>query len=126
MLREVNLKYTGSTPGADTNTYTLLNSTTAFSGANFMATFGKPRLLLSIMNNQAGTLKVYRSSDRGTTWTQCMADIAVSAVASNTANFYDLLLAEYPDIKVDWVNGGSAQTTWYIDMALGPLTTKVT
>jgi hypothetical protein len=112
------VKYTGATPGADGNTYNLFSTVTTFGGANFCATYNIQRLLVSITNQNAGTLKGYRSSDRGTTWTQVFPDTAVAAPAAGSTNFYDLLISEYPDFKLDWVNGGSAQSPWLIDMSL--------
>jgi hypothetical protein len=112
------LKYTGSTPGADTNTYTLFSSVTAFPGASFFAMHKLSRLIVSIKYSHAGTLKGYRSEDRGVTWTQVFPDTAVAAPAAGATNVYDLLVEEYADFKLDWTNGNTAQNPWMIDMVL--------
>lgn len=117
----VRVKYTGATPGADSSTYNLFSTVTAFPGAGFCAQFGLGRLIVDIVNSAAGTLKGYSSEDRGVTWTQIIPDTAVAARATNSENPYDFRVAEYPDFKLDWTNGGSAQTTWFIEMALYPL-----
>lgn len=117
------ITYNGTAPGADTNTYVLLN-TTLLVGAGKFSLANLPwvcRLMISIKNVAAGTLKLFASEDNGTTWTQVMADVSVAAVGTTaSANTYDLLIGEYRDVKVEWVNGGSAQTVWRVDMAFLP------
>lgn len=121
MKNIVRVKYTGATPGADASTYTLFSTVTAFPGANYCAMGGLGRLVLALANSAAGTLKGYVSEDRGINWTQILPDTAVSARTAGNQNPFDIRIGEYPDFKLDWVNGGSAQTTWLVEMALYPL-----
>ena len=121
--RSVTFRYTGSTPGADSNTYNLFSSVVAFPGANMAQNHGLKRLFITVDNPQSGTAKFYRSIDaqngvaRGTNWVQVGGDFA--ATASSTDVFtLDVMIDGFPDFKVDWVNGGSAQTGWTVTIAL--------
>lgn len=103
---------TTTAPGANSNTYPLFNSATWTIGPGCLPLWGN-RLLFGLTNSQAGTLKAYRSTDKGTTWEQVGGDIAVVANSSTDINGpYDYLIDPHPDFKLDWVNGGSAQATW--------------
>lgn len=112
----------GGVPGADSNTYLLFSTVVMFAGANVLAGTGMKRLQLGLSNSQAGALNWYKSQSRLTnssnapTWTQIgTAAIAAGATAEND---YDWLIEEYADFKLEWVNGGSAQATWVVDLAL--------
>jgi hypothetical protein len=123
MGETVTAKYVGATPGADASTYTIFSSVTAFPGANMCAGLGLKRLFVTIDNPQAGTLKLYRSSDgpngiaRGTNWVQ-VDEQAVVASSSSAVTEYDALILGFPDFKLDWTNGGVAQTGWTITISL--------
>lgn len=119
MSRSVTFKYSGSTPGADSNTYNIFSSVTAFQGANMAQNSGLKRLFVTIDNPQSGTLKFYRSLDRGTTWVQVGGDFAATSAAADVTTF-DGLIEGFPDFKLDWVNGGSAQTGWTVSISLTP------
>ena len=123
----VRIPYGGSTPGADTNEYTLFDTTVAFPGANFCAMWDLGRFVMSLVNNQAGTLNLYRyTSSRLAAARTKIYTAAVSASAASSNNPFDLRVGEYSDFAVTWTNGGSAQTTWLVDMALYPLGVTVT
>lgn len=119
----VTFKYTGSTPGADSNTYPIFSSVTAFPGANMAQNEGLKRIFITIDNPQSGTLKFYRSVDsnngvaRGTNWVQVGGDQAATASATDVFT-WDAVILGFPDFKVDWVNGGSAQTGWTVTISL--------
>lgn len=120
MRENVQVAITASTPGADTNTYIMFDSTVTFAapaGSNSKSTtlpaHGISRIEFSVVNSQAGTLKAYRSVDKGTNWDQVGGDIAVAANAATDINGpYDFLVDPYSDFRISWVNGGSAQATW--------------
>lgn len=118
--------YIGTVPGADANTYNLFSTVVSFPGAQWCAINGWHRLTLSLKNPQSLTIKGYRSSDRGVNWTQVYDSGAVAAPAAGQTNFYDFFVSEYPDFKLDALNGGSAQTGWSVDMELLPYQVKVT
>ena len=103
---------TASAPGADANTYPLFNSTTWTLGPGCLPQWGS-RLLFTLDNSQAGTLKAYRSSDKGVSFHQVQNNIAVAAApAGDVSGPYDFEIDAHPDFKLDWVNGGVAQATW--------------
>jgi hypothetical protein len=117
MTESVNFRYTGSTPGADANTYILFSSVVAFTGASMAQNNGLKRIFGGINNPQAGTLNYYYSLDRGVNWVQ-VSTTAVAASAATDINEFDFLIESFPDFKVEWVNGGSAQTGWTVTIAL--------
>lgn len=114
------LKYSGSTPGADTDTYTLWTSETA-GGGNLAAMSGARYFVLDLKNSGAGTLKVYKGSARpsagAVTFSQ-IEQISVAAAPTAESNKFEFNIEPYSDWKIEWVNGGSAQSTWLVDMAL--------
>lgn len=109
--------YSGPTPGADSSTYNLLNTVTAGWPEKAMALFGVKRLAIDLHHDNAGTVKWYKSSDRGTNWRQ-MGQSSVAAPAATAGSLREILVEGQRDVKVDWVNGGSAQTTFLCDMTL--------
>lgn len=117
MGEAVTFKYAGSTPGADSNTYNLFSSVVAFNGANMAQNHGLKRIFVTVDNPQSGTLKFYRSNDRGVNWVQVGGDQAMTASATDVST-WDAIILGFPDFKVDWVNGGSAQTGWTVTISL--------
>lgn len=115
-----------STPGADTNSYSMFDSTVTFaaptasnSKSTTLASHGISRIEFTVKNSHAGTLKGYMSVDKGTNWDQVGGDIAVAAAAAtDVSGPYDFLVDPYADFRILWVNGGSAQTTWRPSVSL--------
>lgn len=111
------LKYTGDTPGADSNTYNLFTTVSAQFGSNFFAHAGVSKFVLFLKGDatETGTLKEYASTDGGTTWNQ----VSQTAVTLGTyQDAYEFVVEPYRDWKLDWVNGGAAKTTWEVNFAL--------
>lgn len=125
MTESVSVRYTGSVPGADSNTYPIFNSVTAFPGCYMAQDNGLKRLFVTIDHPQNATLKFYRCMDgigggtaaRGTTWVQVGGDFAITASATDVSTF-DGLIEGFPDFKLDLVNGGVAQTGMTVTIAL--------
>lgn len=113
-----NPKYSGTAPGADGNTYTIFNSVTAFNGANMAQNAGFKRYMVDMKHSQSGTLNFYYSLNRGTSWNQVYTSGAIAAPASTSSTIRDFAIEQYPDFKLEWVNGGSAQATWSIAQTL--------
>lgn len=106
----------GGTPGANSNDYVLFDSTVALTGG--LDSHCISRLEFSLNNSASGTRKAYFSQDSGTTWT-LYDSTAVSAYSSPAAaGPFDYLLDPYKDFKLVWTNGGSAQTTWIVNIVL--------
>lgn len=112
--------YAGSTPGANSASYLLLD-TTALTGAiqehNEREERGIVRYLLSLKNSHLGTLKGYGSPDGGVNWYQFL-ERAVPPATVRRTNDFSVRIDHHKDVKFEWVNGGSAQTTWYVAQAL--------
>lgn len=109
-------KYTGSALPGNAESVTLVDTTT-FPGAKFLQGAGIHRIIVGLVNDQAGTLKASISMNRGTTWTQIVADQAVAAAAANSENINDYLLEQYPDWRLVWTNGATPQTTFIVNIA---------
>lgn len=117
MGNAVNFKYAGSVPGADSNTYTIFSSIAAGMGGNACAGHGLKRLFVTIDNNNTGTLVLSRSNDRGTTWVVVDSQAAAASTATSVTQ-YDAVILGFPDFKLEWTNGGSAQTGFTVTISL--------
>ncbi len=73
------------------------------------------RGIVALRNDQAGTLREYKSMDRGATWLT-ISSTAVAAAAANSQNIYDFLVEPYVDWKCDWLNGATPQTAFQPDI----------
>lgn len=118
----VQLKYIGATPGADTLTYSIFDTTVAFPGARYAAEHKLKRLQVGLSNSQAGTYNWYKTQSRVTStntpivWTQIGTQAVVAGATAENTN--DFLIEPYSDFKLEFVNGGVAQATWVVDIAL--------
>lgn len=111
------VKYSGSTPGADSNTYVIFDSTVAFPGANFVQGAGLKRISIRFDHIYSATVNMYRSVDRGVAWSQVMQQ-QQSAPDTTQSSYFDVSVEAFADFKVEWVNGGTAQSPWSVDIAL--------
>lgn len=110
-------KYTGATPGADSNDYVLFSTTVAFPNQrNALALGGIRRLLLSILASASGTLKWQVSTNGGTSWTQLDTQAVTGGSAEQKFDWGGI--SGYPDWRLLWTNGGSAQATWILSLLL--------
>ncbi len=108
MITQVKMSTTLPTGSATT---TLIDTFVALMGTVLAAADAK-RIVFAVKNSHAGTLKVYKSDD-GSTYRQIFGDIAVAAsAATDVSGPYDWFVEPYKYVKVDWVNGGTNQTTW--------------
>lgn len=121
-METTTITYQGLTPGADANTYVIFSTAVAFPAPNFAAMNRMKRLQVGLSNSQAGTYNWYKSNTRLTSpsatpvWTQISTRaVAAGATAENDDDF---LIEEYADFKLEFVNGGVAQATWVVSLAL--------
>jgi len=106
------LKVIDSGAPTDSDTWEIFNSVTAW-GAKGLRHLPVHRISFGVENSHDGTLKAYMSTDGGANWRQVEGDNAVTAAASDDISGpYDYLVDTYDDFKLDWVNGGTTQTTW--------------
>jgi hypothetical protein len=119
MGETVRLKYVGSTPGTDSNTYTVFDTTTAANGIprDFIPSVGFKRFLLNLEHSHACTLNWYWSLDRGTTWIQDGTETLAAPAAAETS-IRDFLVEGHADWKLELVNGGTAQSPFVVNMSL--------
>lgn len=116
-VENIKVKYGGSALPGNAETVNIFSTVVAFPGANMIQSMEIHRFYLGIVNDQAGTLKAYKSSNRGVTWTQIDSQ-AVAAAAGSAENRSDWLIDPYADWKLDWLNGATPQTTFLVDAAL--------
>lgn len=116
-MEHFQIKYTGTALPGNAEVVTLIDTVVAGWGANAIATLGIARFYVAIANSQAGTLKAYKSVDRGANWIQIVADQAVAIVATNSENINDYLVEAYQDFKLTWTNGASVQTVFSVSMS---------
>jgi hypothetical protein len=110
------VKYTGSTPGADANTYVLFSSYVMYPAPYMLQGGGVKTVALSLEHDHDGTLNTY-SSDDGITWLQVSTE-AITAPSASGTTYKEYKVATYPHFKIEWVNASSAQTTWNVGVAL--------
>lgn len=126
-MNQVRFNYTGSALPGNGEVVVLLATaptsgvTTGVIGGsasqgNYFQGVNIRRVLVGLINDQAGTLKEYMSTDRGVTWTQ-ISSTAVAAIAANSQNIYDFLVEHYPDWKLTWTNGATPQTAFSPNIA---------
>jgi len=110
------VKYeSGVVPGANADPYVLFNSL-VYRGQNRPVRFTDfARYVLSIKNPAAGTLRAY-ARDNGSSWEQFW-EVAVPA-ATMRNNLIGIPIEPHDDVRIDWVNGGVAQTGWSLTQAL--------
>lgn len=111
------IPYGGASPGADSNTYVLFSSVTAFPGKRYPGMHGYKRFVVSVRHNNATAtvMNLYKSTNRGVNW---FLIGTFSAASTTVDDVFDCLVEHLDDFKVEWVNGGTAQTTFIVSMAL--------
>lgn len=82
-----------------------------------MAGSGIETFVLDVSASEAGTVKAYKSQDRGVTWVQFIADLAHAGTTDTVSLKVSYDVAPLMEFRLDWVNGGVAQGTWLVDMA---------
>lgn len=110
-------KYTGKALPDNADVAIIFTTVQAGFGANWFASHGLNRLLVSINNSQAGTLNAYESSDRGVNWVK-IDTLAVAAAAASTERINDYLVEQYRDWKLEWVNGATIQTVFTVNISI--------
>lgn len=124
MERSFRIAYGGSTPAADSATYKLLDTTvTSQPGQMDRQTLDAirqgevKRYLLSLKTSHIGTLRGYGSADAGGSWHQFYNRVILPTEAARMRDV-NVRIDQHADFKFDWINGGSAQSTWYVAQAL--------
>lgn len=117
MSGSTQFKYSGATPGADSNAYVLFSTVDAGMPESVCTSEDAYHSVFDIEHDQAGVIKAYKSHDGGATWIQVAEQEATPAADATTV--FDLRgVDQYPHWKVEWVNGGVAQNAWAVDHVL--------
>lgn len=121
-IEDIRVTITTAVPGADSNEYTLADTTVIFNGGGQMQQKGIDRGQFMVDNPAAGSLKSYWSPDKGTTWnlnsTTAVAARGGGATSGILASPFDFALSGFPDWKLTWLNSGVAQTGWQPTLTL--------
>lgn len=115
-IETLNVAVSGGTPAGDSNDYILFDSTVAFTGG--IPSHNLTRLIFTLQNDQAGTLKAKWSANRGTTWNQYDSQSVGIPAASTSSGPFDYDITPFVDFQLVWTNGGVAQTIWRTAMVL--------
>jgi len=116
LSQSTRFKYTGTALPGNAAVVVIFTTVQLGWGANFLATNGIQRILVSINNSQSGTLNAYQSSDRGANWVK-IDTLAVAAAAANTERINDYFVTQYADWKLEWVNDATPQTVFTVNIA---------
>jgi hypothetical protein len=115
------IPYSGATPGADSNAYTLFSSVTAWpSTYNALSQYGQKRYVLRLEFCQNCSVTWQQSNDRGTNWrpvgTQALTATAPGTYESVTI---DVVVEGFQDFRVFLTNAGTAQGAGFtVDQSL--------
>jgi hypothetical protein len=98
--------------GATVNLFSSLVSTPGCFRA-----MGCSRVAVVIQNSHTGNLKAYWSDDKGTNWNLYSTEV-VAVPAAGASEWDDYEVDTFRDWKLDFVNDGSAQTTWRVNLSV--------
>ena len=122
----VGIKYEGTALPADSDTETLWDSTAAHFPDHFVSKAGLRWFRYSVSNSHAGTVKGYESANDGddttVTWEQFYDSGSLAAPAATATNSADVLVEGKKNVKFEWVNGGTTQTTFLVHLSLSART----
>lgn len=104
-----NLTIAAPTGSAET---TLFDTTTQFGGGGMIPLRGIERIAFAAEHDQAGTLRAYRSTNKGTTWDLYDERAVAAPGATGISGPFDYVINTYQDWKLVWANGGTDQGTW--------------
>lgn len=138
MGTQTQVKWVGTTPGADAFTYLLFathllstdvndgthkdydkNNLNAFNawGARSFAYLGIRKVVFDVHNTQAFVLNEYYLTDRAGVW-RLHSSTAVGIPAGGTGSSIEYLVEDFADWKLEAVNGGVAQVGWEPQIAM--------
>lgn len=113
MSTKVALVNTALPTGSDT--IELYSSVVGATAPHQLVSGGMKLFLLDIAHDEDGTIRVEKSKDRGLTW-HTVTTTAITAAVPTTKQAFQLEV--FDDFRVLWINGGSDQTVWVVDMCL--------
>ena len=113
-MSSVDLIYAGTALPADATTETLYDTTTEGIG-NLIVNHNLSRFHYDIRHDKSGSVKGYWSVDGGTNWRQ-FHDSGV--VPADTIAENNVLVESYKDVKFEWLNGGTTQTSFTPHLSL--------
>lgn len=94
---------------------TLYDTVAAFPGQHFWQAGGVKKFVGNTLTDQAGTIRIDTSNDRGVNWHVQGTPIAV---VTGGAFDFEFLVEHYDDFRVVFTNGGVDQTVWHVNLAL--------
>lgn len=112
------VKYTGTALPTDSNTATLFTTVDGQLPRRFFGLNCYESFLVDIKHSHGGTLRAQKSDDGGTNWHTIREDVLAAGSPTNGSTAQAYGVAPYRDWRLVWVNGGTTQTTFEIDMSL--------
>lgn len=121
----VGLKYAGTALPTGSATFVLFATAPPSAGvagsvpfANWAPMSGLHAYKFDAKHDQAGTVKGYKSDDRGLNWVLFYDSGSMSAPPSTGTNSDVTSVEGMPDFKFEWVNGGVTQGTFEFTQSL--------
>ena len=109
-IEDIRVGITIAAPGADSNDYVLLDTTTGLPG--MAVSMGIDRAVVAWNNTQAATLKVKQLRPGTTATFDTVFSASITANGGLTAGPYDFEVVGMGDFQIVVTNGGSAQANW--------------
>lgn len=85
---------------------------------NWAPTNGLHAYHLNVVHSHAGTVKGYKSIDRGVTWKQFYDSASIGAPAAGSSTDQVVSVEGMADFAFTWTNGGTNQTSFDITQNL--------
>jgi hypothetical protein len=113
--QSTHITFDDSVPPTGAGDITLFDTAIACTGKRQIngAGGGMKRFLWNIVLDEAGVIRLDKSSDRGSNWVTVVSGIAVVTGVDG-----GLLIQHYDDFRIVFTNGGTDQTVWEVDLML--------
>ena len=110
------LEYTGTAP-TNSTTSTLFDSTEALP-TGFVTSVVDCRYRLAVAHSHAGTIKGYAKDSISGSWVQFYERLMKIPVSTARYQNVSIPTTPFAHFKMEWVNGGTTQTTWAVSHAI--------
>jgi orotate phosphoribosyltransferase-like protein len=97
-------------------TVVLFSTVQSFPAAKYLQMLNVHRVTISLKASNDGTVKTYKSQDRGVNWTQIGSQAITGS--STAQSVVDVLVQEYADFKAEFLVGASNETVFSVDISL--------
>ena len=107
------IRYDDSVLPTGAGTTTLFDTTVACTGKGQLQAGHIKKFCYNIVHDENGSIRLDKSDDRGATF----VTVRTTAHTAGTSEA-EIPIEYFDDFRVVWVNGGTDQTSWHVDLAL--------